>query len=249
MRILILLLFLFFAINGFGQKTKKRTVYHTVKTILTDVNNDNQTDTITLSSSLVNTSTCFNRISISLSGFKKQTFKAKDYWTVVDKWFLDSNKNAVNSKLLFFKKTDKHAVILLFGILDGAGYRGEFSIINIENNNSKMVFDHTENGIYDVEDPTKLVDLEHDGRLCFIYKGIGEFDGYDAKSNGDIGSYVPYFVFPVDDSCKLNKPLTKKYNEEHYVYAGLSFNDKIRVLYPRNKKRKPSIYRKKYTIL
>jgi hypothetical protein len=135
MRKLLILIFLFFSTYGFGQVVKKGIVYHTVKTILTDINNDNQIDTIVLSSSLVNASTCFNRISVSLSGFKKQTFKAKDYWTVVDKSFLNSNKNAANTDFLFLKKTNNHAVILLFSSLDGAGYRGEFSIINIENNN------------------------------------------------------------------------------------------------------------------
>jgi hypothetical protein len=248
MKILFNILLLSIYLSAFGQTTKTKTHYRTIRTIFTDINNDNKTDTIILSSSLPEQSS-FNRITISISGFKKQTFYAKDSWTTVDKWFLDSNRNTVNSKFLFLKKTDKHAVILLFGILDGAGYRGEFSIINIENNNIRMVFDHTENGIYDVEVPSKLIDLEANGRLCFIYTGLHEFDGYDANLNGDIGSYTPYFVFAVNDTCELNKPLTKKYNEDNYVFAGFNYSEKIRILYPRNKMKKPSIYKKKYTIL
>jgi hypothetical protein len=221
-----------------------------VKKIFTDLNNDNIIDTIILSSSLEQNGS-FNRISILMSGVKRKTFIAKDSWTIVDKWFLDSNKNVLQTNLLFFKKTDKHAVILLFGILDGAGYRGEFSMINIENNNIKMVFDHTDTGgVYDVEDPVALTDLENNGRLCFIYKGIGEFDGYSNKISQekgmpDIGTYTPYFVYPISDTCHLDKPLTKKYNEDHYVFAGYNYSEKIRILYPRNKKLKPRIYKGK----
>lgn len=233
----ILFFLLIFSLTTFGQ----RSHFKTIRKILTDINDDGKMDTIIVSSSLKENDG-FNRISVSLAGFKKQTFIAKDFWTVVDKWFLDNNKNAVNSRLMFLKKTNKHAVVLLFGLMDGAGYRGEFSIINIENNNVKMVFDHSDDGI-DVEVPKTLTDLEHNERLCFVYNSIGELVGYDAKTNSDIKSYTPYFVYPVTDTCKLNKPLTKKYNQENYVFAGFNYNDKLRVLYPR-KKGKISIYKK-----
>jgi len=235
------LICLVFATVVYGQTAKKTVHFNLIKTILTDINDDGKIDTITISSSLKEKD-CFNRISISLAGFKKQTFRAKYYWSAVDKLFLDSNKNAANTKLLFLKKTDKHAVILLFSELDGAGYRGEFSMINIENNNIKMVFDHSDDGI-DVEVPKKLADLENNGRLCFIYCGIGEFESYSAKYNADIGSYQPRFVYPVSDTCKLDKVLMKKYNEDHYVFAGYDYNDKVRILYPRNGG-KPRIWKK-----
>ncbi|HZX58047.1 MAG TPA: hypothetical protein VFE54_04955 [Mucilaginibacter sp.] len=235
-------------LSGYSQSTKTAIHYRTVKTIFSNLDDDNKTDTITLNSSLKDPSS-FNKISIKLSSGNRKTFIAKDSWTIVDNWFLDSNKNSVNSKLLFLKKTDKHAVILLFGGLDGAGYRREFSMINIEKNKIRMCFDHTGNGIYDVEVPTSLVDLQHNGRLCFVYQGIHEFDGYSNKSaeklgKPDIGSYTPYFVFPVMDTCKLNKPLTKKYNEDHYVFAGFNYSEKISVLYPSDKNAKPRIWKK-----
>jgi len=252
MKILFNVLLLSICLPAFGQTAKTKVHYRTIRTILTDINNDNKPDTIILSSSLPEKSS-FNRITISISGFKKQIFHAKDSWTTVDKWFLDSNKNAVNTNLLFFKKTDTHSVILLFGVLYGAGERGEFSIINIENNNIQMVFDHYDDTI-DVEVPSKLIDLENNGRLCFIYTTFHEFDGYSSKLNEDkgmpdIGSYAPYFVHPVDSDCNLNKALSKKYMEDHYVFAGFKYDEKIRILYLRNKKKKPSIYKKKYIIL
>ena len=185
----------------------------------------------------------FDKISISLSGYRKTVFKARDFWTEVDSEFLVSNKNAVHSKLLFVKKTNKQTAILLFGEIDGAGYRGEFSIINIENNHVKMAFDplNDGNGEPDVEWPVTLVDLGHNDRLCFIYKYMGEIER--VVEDGEIGSYTPFFVYPVDDFCKLSEPLTKKYNEDHYVFAGIKLNDKIRIFYPKNGG-KPRIWKK-----
>lgn len=241
MKVSLLFTFLVVSMSALCQQYKKASAFKIVRTILTDINNDNKIDTIIISSSLKE-KRFYNRISISLAGLRKQTFDAKDEWTEVDNWFLDSNKNAVNTKLLFLKKNDKHAVILLFGPIDGAGYRGEFSIVNIENNKAKMVFDHAEDSV-DVEVPKTLTDLEQNGRLCFVYTTLHEFDGYDARSNADIGTYTPYFVYPINDTCKLNKHLTQKYNQDNYVFAGFNYNEKIRVLYPR-KKGKFRIYKK-----
>jgi len=224
----LIFLFLVSVFNAFGQKSIKPH-YRKLKTIYADLNNDGKPDTIILSSSSIGES-FFNKISITLSGLQKRTFIAKDSWTTVDKWFLDSNKNMVNTKLIFLKKTGKQSVILLFGELDGAGERGEFSIINIENNNIKMVFD--DYGKIDVDSPTKLISLKNDDRLDFIYRNINEFD--EQTKDAMIGSYAPFFVYPVDDSCKLNKTLMKKYNEEHYVFAGFNYNEKLRIRYPNN---------------
>lgn len=240
-RILLLVTFANIWLNAAGQTHQQRPVYKKIRTVLADINGDNKTDTIIISSSL-NSPGFFNKVSIALAGFKKHVFIARDMWTDVDETFLRANKNVVASNAFFLKKTATHAVILLFGVLDGAGYRGEFSMINIENNNVKMVFDHTSEDI-DVEVPKTLTDLEHNDRLCFIYSSIGERVGYDVKTNSDIDTYTPYFVYPVRDTCKLNKPLTKKYNQENYVFAGFEYNDKIRVLYLR-KKGKFSIYKK-----
>jgi hypothetical protein len=235
------------SLMGYSQAIKKKGHYTKVKTILVDINGDGKIDTIVLSSSL-NIHVCFNKISISLSGFGKKIFYAKDSWTEVDKSFFASNKSLTMSNLLFIKRTDKHAVILLSSDIDGAGYRGEYSIINIENNIIKMVFDHYDDPI-DVEIPVKLVDLENNGRLCFVYTTYHEMIGFSNKKNerdgrDDIGSYDPYCVYAVDDSCKLSERLTTMYNKEYYVIPGPGYKkyDEIKVLYPRNGG-KPSIWK------
>jgi hypothetical protein len=127
--------------------------------------------------------------------------------------------------------------------MDGAGYRSEFSIINIENNDIKMVFDPLNDNKHelDIECPETLTDVENNGRLCFIYKTLTEF--YEQAKAGDIATYTPYFVYPVDDTCKLSKPLMKKYNERHYVFAGCNSSEKIKIFYPKSG-RKPSVWKK-----
>ncbi len=241
MRTLLTLLFAVFTLMVCGQPAKKYP-YRIIRTLTTDLNNDGKTDTINLISSLsIKERNSFNRISIKLAGYEKKIFNTKVYWTVVDSDFLAANKNAINTKLLFLKKTNVHTVILLFGELDAAGYRDAFSIINIEDNQVKMIFD--DDGKIDIELPTKLADLDHDGRLDFVYDNYGEFYSYSAKYNADIGTYHPYYVYTIDDAFNLNEELTKKYNEKYYVFVEHYYNGKIEILYPRNGG-KPRQYKK-----
>jgi hypothetical protein len=223
-----------------GQPANHRAPFRPGETITGDLNHDGKPDTVRISSNLTEKD-YFNKISVTLAGYKKQTFYAKDKWTTVDKEFLRSNKNAVPTRLLFLKKTPKHAVILLFGVLDDAGYREEFSIVNIENNTVKMVLrgddQHT-----DVEIPETLSELNRDERLCFVYRDYGERIKETPK--GSIGTYNPFAVYPVDDSCIVNDELTKKYNQEHYIYPDGKYSGEILIFYPRNGG-KPSVYKGK----
>src|ERR1700761_9445619 len=125
----LLFILLIIGINTWAQSPRRTHAYNTVKSIYADLNNDGKTDTIVLSDN--GSGGDFNRIIIKLSGYQKQSFKAKQYWTDFDSLFLKKHKNLVHSDLLFVKKTDKHAVILLWGGVDPAGYGLEFSIINI----------------------------------------------------------------------------------------------------------------------
>ena len=247
MKNLIVFFFMLPALATFAQSSKIKQPYRITRTLVADLNNDHRPDTIRLISNLADWNS-FNRISISLNGYGKTTFKARDYWTVVDSDFLAENKNAIHTKLLFLKSTRVHAVILLFGALDGAGYRAEFSIINIEKNKVKMVFDALNDGNDepDIEAPLELTDLAHDGRLCFAYTTLHEYSK-QVKLNGKtgmLGSYTPMLVYRVDDSCKLNKPLSKAYMEKNYVFAGFNYSETIDIFYPDDRS-KPKIWKLK----
>ena len=122
-------------------------------------------------------------------------------------------------------------MILLFGDLDAAG-RAEFTVLNIQDNQNRRVLD--DNNSLDIEIPTGLADLDQDGYLDFVYKQSGEILETLDSQQADIGTYQPYFVYTINNGWQFNPALTKTYNEEHYVYAGLKNKDKVRVLYPRN---------------
>jgi len=240
MRTILAFSFLILALVILGLTGKAQRRFIGLKPIITDLNNDNILDTISLSSSIADSS-LFNKISISISGFSKQTFVAKNAWGNIDKDFLVQSKNAVNSKKLFLLKGEGHSVILLFGFVDGAGYREDFSIINIKDNKPQMVFDKGENDI-NIEWVVKIGDIDNDGRTDFVFRNSYQTYDYVDSLKSDIGNYSPYFVYTIDNDCKLNERLTKQYNEENYVFAGFKYNDKIKILYPRNKS-KPRVYK------
>jgi hypothetical protein len=216
--------------------------FHKVSEIIKDINGDGRNDTIILSSSSKEKD-MFNKVTVVLNRGRKVSFTNKYDWTVVDSSFLAKNKNYVNTDKLFIKRTDKQTAILLFGILDGAGYRESFSIINIEHNEATMVFDQEKRNL-DVEIPTALEDINGDGHSEFIFTSLFELYKYVPRLNSDVGAYHPYFVYSIKgDTCLLDKLLTKKYNEQHYVFAGYKYSEDIQILYPRNHG-KPRIWKK-----
>ena len=206
-----------------------------------DLNSDNVLDTISLSSSLPD-KLSFNRISITLTGISKKTFTAKNEWTIIEKDFLKTNSNFVKTDKFFLQKGKSHSEIFLFGLIDGAGYRQDFSIIYIKDNNVTMVFDKSENDI-DVEIPITIADLNKDGTTEFVFRNMFEFYKQVDSLNADIGNYSPYLVYTIDNNFKLNEPLTKKYNEDNFVFAGYKYSEEIKILFPRDKNKKPRIWK------
>lgn len=197
-----------------------------------DLNGDQKPDTITIVSSIGDTVT-FDTIHISITNFGSRTFYTDTTypWTTVDDRFLDSNRNALPTNKLFMGKSKIQSVLLLFGDISAAGYRDNFSIINIEGSASKLVLNQNERHLF-IEAPLSLKDLDGDGRLDFLYRQIFEYNGKPDTLGGKIGTYSPYFVYTVDSTCVLNRSLTILYNKEHYVFAGFKYDESIDVFYP-----------------
>ena len=197
-----------------------------------DLNNDQIPDTISIIPSTDDT-TAFDTVRISIAGYGSRTFHTNtDHpWTTVDDWFLDSNKNALPTNKFFLAKGKAQSVVLLFGNLDAAGYRDNFSIVNIEDNDSKLVLNQNDRDL-SIEAPVRLKDLDGDGRLDFLYRQIFEYNGQPDTLDGKVGTYSPYLVYTVDNNCVLNRSLTIRYNKEHYVFAGFEYNESIEVFYP-----------------
>lgn len=197
-----------------------------------DLNGDQIADTITIVSSIGDTAT-FDTIHIDIAHFGSATYftDTLNPWTTVDDEFLESNKNDVETNRFFLATNKLQSVLLLFGDLSPAGYRDDFSIINIEDNTPKLVLNQNQRHLA-IESPLKLEDLDGDGRLDFLYRQIFEYNGRPDTLNGKIGTYSPYFVYSVDSNCDLNRPLTIRYNKEHYVFAGFKYDERIDVFYP-----------------
>jgi|GEM_PF-974622 len=209
---------------------------------VTDLNDDGLSDTISLSSTLEDTS-LFNQISIRVSGTSPRNFIARNNgWFTVDEDFLKSNPNSIPTNRLFLRKNDRGSTILLFGAMDGAGYRGDFSIITIRSKTVARVLDLDPDTI-DIEIPLRLTDFDKDGRMDFLFTNLHEIYKQVDSLNADIGTYVPYLIYTIDSTCWLNMALTQKYNEVHYVWAGLQYSEQIEVLYPRDTLKKPSLWK------
>jgi hypothetical protein len=231
-----------FSFAGLALITRGQTTNTKIETIIVDLNNDNRQDTIFLSSPSA-TGLSFNRITLLITGIRQQSFTAKNEWTNVDSDFLARNKNIVDSKRIFLFKSNGHSVILLFGYLDGAGYRGDFSIINIGASSINMVYDKGDKDL-DIEVPITITDLDNDGRTDFVFRNLFEYTERVDSLKANVGSYSPFLVYTIGKVCELNKPLTKQYNEKNYVFAGYEYNEQLQILYPDNGD-KPRLFKKK----
>ena len=208
-----------------------RTLHHTQR-FTADLNNDRIIDTITIASSTGDSIT-FDIIHIAIAHFNTHTFYADTAhpWASIDDRFLDFNRNVLATNKIFLVRGKLHSVLLLFGDLSAAGYRDNFSIINVEDNRPKMVLNQNERNLF-IETPLSVNDLDGDGRLDFLYRQIFEYNGKPDTLDGKVGTYSPYFVYTVDSSCVLNRSLTIQYNKEHYVFAGFKYDESIEVFYP-----------------
>jgi hypothetical protein len=209
---------------------------------IVNLNEDTLPDTLRLHSS-TGDQLSYDEITVSLAGFPSKTFHTSEPWSRSDDWSLLTGKNVLPTDELFLGKGGSQSVILLSDEISPAGYRESFSIINIEDNRVKMVLDQNERHLA-VEAPISLSDIDGDGRLEFVYRQIFEYDGNPDTLDGKIGTYSPYFVYTVDNNCVLNKPLTIKYNQEHYVFAGFEYDERIEIFYPNDTAHHPRIWKK-----
>jgi hypothetical protein len=185
----------------------------------TDLNYDSIPDTISLRT-LAKDTLSYDSITISIAHYGKRSFKSASSWSQVDKDFSGRKGNAYPTNYFFLAKNGVESVLALFGWV-GETERAEFSIIRIKDNLPKMVFDqnHWEDNFIEVV--AFIKDMDNDGRFEFGYRHLT--DGVDGKQDGlegFVGSYVPILVYTIDDSLVLNKSVMKKYNEEHYIFAG-----------------------------
>jgi hypothetical protein len=129
---------------------------------------------------------------------------------------------------VFVYKSHGISLVLLFGYLYGAG-RDEFSVVQIKNNNLKLVFDNK------MEWPIQFADLNNDQHIQFIGEKSSsevyeEIDSLDAQ----ITTYDPSTVYDIENDFKVDERLTEKYNSQNYVWAGTHPPKEVKVFHPRH---------------
>ncbi len=199
-----------------------------VETIITDLNNDDKLDTIILTDPpVIGDPGEFKKVFISLNGYGNLSIVAKEVWDNLDSLFVLENRNKIKSNRVFVFKNSKLTFILLFGYGFGSGR--EFTVIQIKDNISKKIFDDQ------LDEPIKLKDFRNDKEVELLGRNGGEIYETVDSLDADIGVYSPYYIYNLNNNCKIDLELTKKYNEENYVWAGLKYSEKIKVLNPRKK--------------
>lgn len=202
--------------------------YLPIETVVADLNNDGKTDTISVYMPPVEGDPgIFGKINISLGSKGRNTFTADDIWDKIDNVFAKENTNAVHSNLVFVRKEQAQAFILLFGFAYGSG-RDEISLIRIKDNTIEMLIDNK------LENPLKFIDPDNDGITELVCQKPPELYGSDAK--GDIGSYSPFLIYKCDNVMSLDKKMTETYNKQNYVWAGYKYNGNIKLRYPKTGK-------------
>lgn len=211
-------------------------------TFFVDLNDDGIPDTIFLSRPRLQYH-IFTAITLSIRGHAKQTFTVADTsqpWTDFDENFTEADSNAVQTRQFLLRKAKSHALLVLSGYLYETGPRQGLTIIKLVHGNAKLVFDQIPQH-FDLES-VDLRDLDHDGRFELLAGHMFEFGANSDTLDGKIGPYNPMYVYTIDDSFFLNKPLMKKYNEEHSVFAGYERTDRIKVWYP-NSRGRPRLWK------
>lgn len=209
----------------------------TIETIALDLNNDKKADTIRLLQDTARSeNNGYNTVCISITGYKSQIFKSDDSWGVTDTIFMKKKTNAIQSKWIFVYRDSTQVMLLLSGTIGGFD-SGKSSVIQIKNNQAKKIFNE------EWDYTTELLDIDNDGIVDIACKSHSEV--YESKGV-EVATYDPFYVYSLNDGHKLNMQLTQKYNEEHYVWAGLKKTNEVKVSYPHHGG-KPSIINRQTT--
>ncbi|MEE1945190.1 hypothetical protein VRU48_08730 [Pedobacter sp. KR3-3] len=204
--------------------TSKKLPTTLVETITDDLNHDGKMDEILVWTS---DTTGFDKVDIKIEGLATKSFEKEDGYADIDTIFLKNNSNSIKSKRVFVYKKGEKSIVMLFTPVRDGGYDGP-TLISITKNTINV------NVPKEVEIPIRIFDLNKDGVVDFIGTNWGEMESVVDSLDANIGSYRPYFVYSLADGCKIDLKLTEQYNKEHYVWAGLTNTQNIRVLYPRN---------------
>ena len=191
-----------------------------------DLNQDGKADTIELANPPIEGNPgLFSKITIRIQGSKSVKFYAKDVWDVIDKPFTKSN--LVKSDKVYIKADGKQVYLVLFGYQYGSG-RDKFTVIRIKDNNSRVIYN------LEMNEPIGFQYYGNPKTLKFIGRAkLCEYLNSSKNGNYQTATYSPFYVYNLTDIMSIDTMLTKQYNLKNYVWAGINYNEKLRVQQPR----------------
>jgi hypothetical protein len=190
-----------------------------------DLNHDGKADTIELANPPIEGNPgLFSKITIRIQGSKSMEFYAKDVWDIIDKGFTKSN--LVKSDKVYIKADGKQVYLVLFGFLYGSG-RDEFTVIRVKDNAAKIIFNQ------EMNEPIGFQYFGNPKTLKFIGRAkLCEYLNSSKNGNYQTATYSPFYVYNLTDIMSIDTMLTKQYNLKNYVWAGINYNEKLRVQQP-----------------
>lgn len=188
-----------------------------------DLNNDNIVDTIYFLNQPKNDPGKFTKLFLSLTNKDTLSLTNIEAWDTIN----FTSANHTNSNLVYINQNKKSTHLFLSGFQYSCCPR-KLTIIGITKNKLKPIY-HKDFNV------SEIVDINKDGKLEIIGRDsfISYYD-FDKKSNSEIGTYVPFEVYSLSpNKLIISYELTKKYNENNYVFAGYEYSETVKVGYPR----------------
>lgn len=128
-------------------------------------------------------------------------------------------KNEVNSKNVLLQRVGETYFLTLFGAWYGCCPR-ELTVLKIDKTGVKKIFKDS----FEVD----MIKLSESGQTQYFgYDSFGESIGYVDSLNVELYTYNPIFVYRLGETFELDSAETRKYNEDHYVFAGFDYTDDV----------------------
>lgn len=179
----------------------------------------------------------FSSLTIYLTKIGVQTFDPVDVFDTLPKDFSTSVPSQLNTDLIGVYPFKEGTIIFAFGYPYGSG-RATSLAIHITDKTITKIFEGEYNQIISLSGLSETPEL--------TLRKNEEYWGFVDSVNIALTSYCPYQVLTLEnEEFILDSLLTKKYNEENYVFEGFeSYNPDITIAVPRGGS-KPYVYQRK----
>lgn len=128
-------------------------------------------------------------------------------------------KNEVNSKSVLMHRVGETYFLTLFGAQYGCCPR-ELTVLKIDKTGVKKIFKDS----FEVD----MIKLSESGQTQYFgYDSFGESIGYVDSLDVELYTYNPILVYRLGETFELDSAETRKYNEDHYVFAGFDYTDEV----------------------